>query len=126
MPARKMSLFLPKNPLEVSERVLREKIQSADFLLSDEKCSHRLVGLRYDPSRMKGPEVAVICARHEMALAKQIALSLGKKMYVRPEFSAVLFREYYCGERLAPKDYAAAAKIYALFYRSKEGSSPRA
>lgn len=78
MTTREMSLFLPKNPLEVSERALREKIQSADFLLSDEKCSHRLVGLRYDPSRMKGPEVAVICARHEMALAKQIAISLGR------------------------------------------------
>lgn len=125
MLTREMLLFLAKNPLKVSECALREKIKSADFLLSDEKCLHRLVGLRYDPKRMEQPEVAVICARHEMPLAKQIAFSLGKKMYVCPGFSALLFREYYCGEPLAPKDYTMAANLYVLFYRSKEGYSSR-
>ena len=45
-------------------------------------------------------EVTLIVSRHEMAVAKKIAFSLGKIILARDEFSASLFRNYIAGERL--------------------------
>lgn len=95
------------------------KIQSSDFLISDEQCIHRLAGLRYESETMSEPEVSFICSRSEMALAKHLAFKSGKKIYhdSNSKFSARLFNKYYCGEHLREfEDLADAAELYAKFY----------
>ncbi len=93
------------------------KIQSSDFLISDEQCIHRLVGLRYKSESMSEPEVSFICSRSEMALAKHFAFLNGKHIYRNRKFSARLFNNYCCGEHLRKfEDLADAAELYAKFY----------
>lgn len=103
-----------------SQKVLLQKltkgIQSSDFLLSDEHATHRLVGLRYDSKTMQEPEITIICSRNEMAAAKQIAFSLGKRIYPKNDFSAMLFHNYYTGQKIMVQDYSEAAKIYADYF----------
>lgn len=69
-------------------RVFCAKIQSSDFLISDEQCIHRLVGLRYESETMSEPEVSFICSRSEMALAKHLAFRSGKKIYLHSHETA--------------------------------------
>ncbi len=72
---------------------LYEKIKASDFLISDKSGTHRLVGLFYDKETMYAPKITLICMRHEVAAAKQIAFSLGKAIYADDELSASLFRK---------------------------------
>ena len=104
-----------KVSFNISLETLRNKIKSSDFLVSDDSCTHRLVGLRYDSKTMSEPEITIICARHEMAVAKQIAFSLGKRIYLKSEFSAMLFRNYTSGQKIRCQDYNEVAKVYAQF-----------
>ena len=99
---------------------LSNKIKSSDFLISDDSCTHRLVGLRYDSQTMQEPEITIVCARHEMAAAKQIAFSLGKRIYQKSALSAMLFCNYNSGQKLRCQDYNEVAKIYASFICSKK------
>ena len=105
---------------KVSMSMLYKGIKSSDFLVSDDSCIHRLVGLRYDSKTMHGPEITIICARYEMAAAKQIAFSLGKHIYQKAALSAMLFRNYNSGQKLRCQDYNEVAKIYASFICSKK------
>lgn len=109
-----------KSSFDISLEILRNKIQSSDFLVSDDNCTHRLVGLRYEAKTMHGPEITIICARHEMAAAKQIAFSLGKRIYQKSALSAMLFRNYTSGQKLRCQDYNEVAKVYAKFICSKK------
>ena len=104
---------------KVSMSMLYKGIKSSDFLVSDDSCIHRLVGLRYDSKTMHEPEITIVCARHEMAAAKQIAFSLGKRIYQKSEVSAMLFHNYTSGQKLRCQDYNEVAKVYAKFICSK-------
>ena len=110
-----MNLMKCSLSFDISLEKLRSKIQSSDFLVSDEHCTHRLFGLRYDSKIMSEPEITIICARHEMSAAKQIAFTLGKLIYPKSEFSAMLFRNYTSGQKIRYQDYNEVAKVYADF-----------
>ncbi len=99
----------------ISMENLRNRIKSSDFLVSDDNCTHRLIGLRYDSKTMSEPEITIVCARHEMATAKQIAFTLGKRIYTKSKVSAMLFHNYTNGQRLRWQDYNEVAKVYADF-----------
>lgn len=101
--------------LNISIDKLQKRIKSSDFLVSDDNCTHRLVGLRYDSKTMHEPEITIICARHEMAAAKQMAFYLGKRIYQKSALSAMLFRNYTSGQKLRCQDYNEVAKVYADF-----------
>ena len=88
---------VPKYDSKVSVTILQNGIKSSDFLVSDDNCTHRLVGLRYDSKTMHGPEITIVCARHEMAAAKQIAFSLGKRIYQKSALAVMLFHNYTSG-----------------------------
>lgn len=105
---------------KVSMSMLYKGIKSSDFLVSDDSCIHRLVELRYDSKTMHEPEITIVCARHEMAAAKQIAFSLGKRIYQKTEVSARLFHNYTSGQRIRCQDYNEVAKVYAKFICSKK------
>lgn len=109
-----------KRSFEISLEPLRDKIKASDFLISDDNCTHRLVGLRYDCKTMHEPEITIVCARHEMATAKQIAFSLGKRIYQKSALSAMLFHNYTSGQKLRCQDYNEVAKVYAKFICSKK------
>lgn len=100
---------------EISVPILYQGIKSSDFLVSDDSCTHRLVRLRYDSKTMHEPEITIVCARHEMAAAKQIAFSHGKRIYQKSALSAILFRNYTSGQKLRCQDYNEVAKVYADF-----------
>lgn len=116
-----IDIFLQRKlSFDFSIENLRAQIKSSDFLVSDDSCTHRLVGLRYDSKSMSEPEITIICARHEMAAAKQIAFSLGKRIYQKSAFSAMLFRNYNSGQKIRYQDYNEVAKVYASFICSKK------
>ena len=111
-----MDFFINKKiTFNISLENLHAKIKSSDFLVSDDSCTHRLVGLRYNSQTMHEPEITIVCARHEMAAAKQIAFSLGKRIYQKSALSAMLFRNYTSGQKLRCQDYNEVAKVYADF-----------
>lgn len=99
----------------ISFEKIKQGIKSSDFLVSDEHSTHRLIGLRYDSKIMHEPEITIVCARHEMTVAKQIAFSLGKRIYQKSALSAMLFRNYTSGQKLRCQDYNEVAKVYADF-----------
>ncbi len=107
--------MLQKYCSNVSVTILQKGIKNSDFLVSDDSCIHRLIGLRYDSKTMSEPEITIVCARHEMAAAKQIAFSLGKRIYTKSKVSAMLFHNYTNGQRLRWQDYNEVAKVYADF-----------
>ena len=116
-----MDFFINKKITSIiSLENLHAKIKSSDFLVSDDNCTHRLIGLRYDSKTMHEPEITIVCARHEMAAAKQIAFSLGKRIYQKSALSAMLFRNYTSGQKLRCQDYNEVAKVYAKFICSKK------
>ena len=72
---------------------------------------------------MSEPEVTLICMRHEMATAKQIAFSLGKQIFKNKKLSATIFSDYRVGQRIQQEDYREVAKAYARFiggYKTSE------
>ena len=97
---------------------LTEKIKKSDFLVTDQKGVHRLIGVRYEPDKMDVPVITCICLRHEMASAKRIAFMFGKKIYFNSKISAQIFK-YYTGENLRFEDYGFLVLLYADFYKKK-------
>ena len=112
--------FQQKYTLSILIEKLNKGIKSSDFLVSDDNCTHRLIGLRYDSKTMSEPEITIVCARHEMAAAKQIAFTLGKRIYTKSKVSAMLFHNYTSGQKLRCQDYNEVAKVYAKFICSKK------
>ncbi len=99
-------------------RDLREKIKNSDFLVTDDKGVHRLVGLKFCEKTDLAPSITFICMRHEMVCAKQIAFSFGKKIYYSSDYSAKLF-SYSKGDVLLQSDYHEAAKLYCHHIEEK-------
>ncbi len=97
---------------------LDKKIKTSDFLVSDDKGTHRLVGLKYVPGKMCAPVITFVCMRHEMALAKQLAFNTGKKIFYNSEVSAMLFK-YQKGEVLHENDFLPVVMMYAQIIKSR-------
>ena len=94
---------------------LKEKIQNADFLITDAKGDHRLIGVKFVPEKMDVPVITCVCMRHEMPAAKQIVFNTGKKIYYSSEASARLFK-YYTNESLNIEDFDVLIPLYADYY----------
>ena len=107
-------ITLPTN----NKNFLREKIKNSDFLVTDQKGTHRLIGLKYDQKTMTAPLVTCVCMRHEMPLAKQIAFENGKKTFYNSAVSASLFK-YQVGETIWQKDYKPIVDLYAEIITKK-------
>lgn len=93
---------------------LYEKIKKSDFLVADDKGIHRLIGLKYCVETDSAPIVTCICMRHEMAYAKQIAFSLGKKIFYHSNFSAKLFASSE-GNAILSDNFSAAVDLYIAY-----------
>lgn len=99
-------------------RKIIEGVGESDFLVSDDKCVHRLVGLKYDSQTMPEPVVTVICVRCQMSFAKRAAFSMGKRVYNDSAFSAMIFRNYCVGQAIMERDYTAVCKVYVDYLLS--------
>lgn len=97
---------------------LRQKIKESDFLITDEKGTQRIIGLKYNEKTNSAPVVTIICMRHEMPAAKQIAFEQGKKFYYSTNLSARLIK-YPVGSKLRYRDCKPVATLYAKFYEPK-------
>ena len=97
---------------------LYQKIKDSDFLITDEQETQRLIGLKYEEKPNSTPIITLICMRHEMSAAKQIAFELGKKFYYSSELSARRVR-YPVGSKLRYRECKSVAVLYAKFYKSK-------
>lgn len=84
-------LFLNKIDFSIHSEKIRDAIKKSDFLISDDKCVHRLIGINFNDY---SPKITIICARHEMTVSKQIAFELGKKIYNDDLLSARLIYNY--------------------------------
>lgn len=87
-------------------------IRKSDFLISDAKGTHRLLGVFYDADKMDWPQISFICMKSEIVIAKQIAFELGKKILPDEELSALLFRNHIIGETVEKSTWRPLAKLY--------------
>lgn len=101
------------------EKELRQKIRETDFLIADDKGTHRMVGIYFRLRVGQAPKVTIVCSRSEMALAKKIAFENGKKIYFDSKASACLFHNYYVGEELYPDDYHYITRYYLKFLKNQ-------
>ena len=78
-----------KYSMDISVDNIAKGIKASDFLVSDNNCTHRLISLKYEYNNKNNypPEITLICSRHEMAVAKQIAFFCGKKIYTNSSTS---------------------------------------
>lgn len=88
-----------------SEEYLHKRICESDILISDDKCTHRMVGLSFTMDRNGTPLVTVVCSLNEMLLAKKIAFENAKTIFYDSKVSAHLFHKYYNGEKLYREDF---------------------
>ena len=102
-----------------TESELSEKIKESDFLISDAKCVHRMVGVKYNHKTMRRPKITFTAMRHEMILAKQIVFKLGKKIFYDGNFSASLFK-YSAGDCIDKKYLQQLADYYRQFWHLSE------
>lgn len=107
-----------KSPDFFDTRKIIEGVGESDFLVSDDKCVHRIVGLKYDSQTMPEPVVTVICVRCQMSFAKRAAFSMGKRIYNDSAFSAMIFRNYRVGQAIMERDYTAVSKVYVDYLLS--------
>lgn len=100
---------------ETIQNDLKYKILNADFLITDVKAEHRLIGVKFIPAKMDVPVITCVCMRHEMLAAKQIVFNSGKKIYYDSKASARLFK-YYTNESLNIEDFDVLIPLYADYY----------
>lgn len=100
------------------QKTLEEKIKDSDFVICDDKGTHRMVGFKYKKDSMSAPIITFICMRHEMLMAKNLAFSLGKKIYYNSVLSAVAYG-YGVGHFIPEKLYPEIATLYAKFFKSE-------
>lgn len=102
-----------------TEEALLRKIRGSDFLIADDKCTHRMIGFFYRSGSKYDPKITLVCTRSEMALAKKIAFENGKKIFYDSVASATLFRNYREGEMIYPKDFRLIVNYYINFLYNK-------
>ena len=106
------------------QKNLREKIMRSDFLVADDRGTHRLIGLKYSEKTDCAPLITCVCMRHEMAYAKQIAFSVEKKIFYNSNVSGKLFN---CaeGDFIALDFFTDIAKLYAEILIMEEEKQER-
>ena len=65
--------------------------KSSNFLILNDP-SNCLESLRFNSKTMLESEITIICFHYEMAVAKQLAFSLGKKIYPNFVFFNVIYK----------------------------------
>ena len=110
--------FYNTNPsqTEYTDKIKRQ-ILNSDFLISDDKCIHRLIGLKYTGPDMYSPVITVSCMRHEMSYAKHVAFNAGKIIYNDSKTSAKLFSRYAVGDDIEADDFMSVVRYYADHYK---------
>ena len=98
---------------------LCNKIMNSDFLISDDKCVHRLIGLHYTRGGVYAPIITVVCTRAEMSFAKRLSFNVGKIIYNNSGISANLFKKYPVGAEIQPEDFYNIVPFYANYYKRK-------
>ena len=111
-------LYYYNNPSQ-SEYIdkIKSQILDSDFLISDDKCTHRLIGLKYTGPDMYSPVITVSCMRHEMSFAKHVAFNAGKIIYNDSKTSAKLFSRYAVGDDIEADDFMSVVGYYADHYK---------
>ena len=101
---------------------IHKYILDSDFLVSDSKGIHRLVGLKYDSLKMLAPEIFFFYFPTNISYAKHFAFISGKRIYQEANnLSARLCHRYHVGEAIQNiDDLTDVAYIYATFYKSKK------
>lgn len=112
----KFNLFEKSNSI-IRVNINYQRILDSDFLITDDKCIHRLVGLKYTGSDMYSPIITVCCMRHEMFYAKKFAHSAGKIIYCDSKTSAKLFSKYAVGQNIEASDFMSVVGYYAKHYK---------
>ena len=80
-------------PFDLYDKVkIFEGIKNCDYLVSDEKCVKRLVGIKWHSNYRKAPFITVVCSRSQMSYAKQVAYALGKRIVRSPRNSVEMLR----------------------------------
>lgn len=69
-------LCVNKFVFSVSSDKIREAIKTSDFLVSDDKCIHRLIGIKYNDF---SPKITIVCTRNEMVIAKTNSIRIRQK-----------------------------------------------
>ena len=96
---------------------IKNQILDSDFLISDDKCTHRLIGLKYTGPDMYSPVITACCMRHEIAYAKQVAFNAGKMIYHDSKASAKLFSKYAVDDEIESDDFMSVVGYYADHYK---------
>ena len=114
-------LYANKFDFSISSEKIFDAIQNSDFLVSDEKCIHRIIGIKYNDY---SPKITIVCTRHEMVIAKQKAFELGKKIYNNNLLSARLFYNYNKGQEVCDdlNSLGSLLKIYRMWSKTKRPS----
>lgn len=114
--------YFYKYSFDISVENITKGIKNSDFLVADSKCTHRLIGLKYDFHRknVSAPVITIICSRYEMVVGKQIAFLYGKKIYTDAVVSSLLYSKYWVGQTIRPNDYKIIAQLYGKFMRRKK------
>lgn len=104
-------LWANKFDFSIPSEKIREAIKTSDFLVSDDKCIHRLIGIKYNDF---SPKITIVCTRNEMVIAKQIAFELGKKIYNNNLLSARLFYNYNKGQDIC-NDLNSLGSLFKIY-----------
>ncbi len=79
---------------------LSECVKNTDLFISDDKCTHRIIGLQKKGNNL---QISIICAHYEIIRIKQIIFQKNKKIICDSQLSAKLFK-YPKGSNIYPSD----------------------
>ncbi len=74
------------------KKKIYEGIKECDWLLADDKCVQRFVGIKWTSNYLKAPYVTIVCRSSQMAYAKQVAFALGKPIVRNSRNSVKMLR----------------------------------
>ena len=105
-----------KNYLQHPNSELFVCVKKSDLFISDDKCTHRIIGLQKKGSNL---QISIICTHYEINRIKKMIFQLNKKVIYDSELSALLFR-YEKGSNIYPSDLEPKImqKILLYFYPS--------
>ena len=103
-----------KDYLHHQDSELSECVKNTDLFISDDKCTHRIIGLQ---KKRYNLQISIICAHYEIIRIKQIIFQMNKKVICDSQLSAKLFK-YPKGSNIYPTDLETKfiQKILIYFY----------
>ena len=60
-----------------TETALSKKRKESDFLISDAKCVHRMIDIKYDREVMDFPKITFVAMRHNQCWCKYLYKKIG-------------------------------------------------